>query len=514
MSGARAAVGGGSVPHRGIITICVMLATIMQALDTTIANVALPYMQGTLSATYDQVNWVLTSYIVAAAITIPLTGWLSDRFGRKWLFLVAVAGFTVTSVLCGAAGSLPEMVAFRFLQGVFGAPLVPLSQSVLLDSYPREQHGSAMAMWGVGVMVGPILGPTLGGYLTDAYNWRWVFYINLFVGVLTFLGLSTFLSESKKDKVHGFDWFGFATLSVAIGALQLLLDRGERLDWFASTEIIIETALAGLAFYLFLVHMVTARQPFIDPRAFKDRNFVAGLVFIFIIGIVLLATMALLTPYLQTLIGYPVLTAGILLSPRGVGTMIAMMIVGRLIQKVDARLLILLGLILTAVSLWEMVGFTPDVSEFAIVRSGVVQGLGLGFSFVPLTTITFATLAPDLRTQGTALFSLMRNIGSSIGISVVIFLLNRNTQVLHSGLVDNITPFSDLARHPGIAPLWNPGTLQGLAGLDAEITRQASAIAYVDDFKLMMLLTLASILLLPLLRKPRQQPSEAPVAIE
>jgi DHA2 family multidrug resistance protein len=505
----------GNVPHRGIITVCVMLATIMQALDTTIANVALPYMQGTLSATYDQVNWVLTSYIVAVAITIPLTGWLSDRFGRKRLFLLSVAGFTVTSVLCGAATTLPEMVAFRFLQGVFGAPLVPLSQSVLLDSYPREQHGSAMAIWGVGVMVGPILGPTLGGYLTDTYNWRWVFYINLFVGALTFIGMSTFLFESKKDKVGGFDWLGFITLSIAMGSLQMMLDRGERLDWFSSTEIIIEATLCALTSYLFIVHTMTAKQPLINPQAFKDRNFVAGLVFIFIVGIILLATMALLTPYLQTLIGYPVLTAGILLSPRGVGTMIAMLIVGRLIQKIDPRLLILFGLVLTAVSLWEMVGFTPDVSEVAIVRSGIVQGLGLGFCFVPLTTITFATLTPELRTQGTALFSLMRNIGSSIGISVVIFLLNRNTQIVHSTLVEHVTPFSDLSRYPAMAPLWNPGTVQGLAALDTEMTRQASAIAYVNDFKLMMILTLASILLLPLLKRPsRQAGASTPVAVE
>lgn len=513
-AGSLSAPGGGAVAHRGIITICVMLATIMQALDTTIANVALPYMQGSLSATYDQVNWVLTSYIVATAITTPLTGWLADRFGRKRLFLVAVAGFTVTSLLCGAATSLPEMVAFRFLQGVFGAPLVPLSQSVLLDSYPREQHGSAMALWGVGVMVGPILGPTLGGYLTDAYNWRWVFYINLFVGAATFFGLSSFLTEAKKRALAGFDWFGFLTLSLAIGGLQLLLDRGERLDWFASSEIIIETALAGLAFYLFVVHTVTAKQPFIDPRAFKDRNFVAGLIFIFIIGIVLLATMALLTPFLQTLMGYPVLTAGLLLSPRGVGTMIAMLIVGRLIRKVDPRLLILIGLLLTALSLWEMVGFTPDISEFAIIRSGIVQGLGLGFCFVPLTTITFATLTPELRTQGTALFSLMRNIGSSIGISVVIFLLNRNTQVVHSTMAEQVTPFSELARHPGLAALWNPHTVPGLAALDAEILRQASAIAYVDDFKLMMLLTLAAIPLLFLLRKVPRSAGTAPVVAE
>jgi MFS transporter, DHA2 family, multidrug resistance protein len=486
-----------------------MLATIMQALDTTIANVALPYMQGSLSATLDQINWVLTSYIVAAAIMTPLTGWLAVRFGRKRLFMVAVTGFTVSSVLCGMAGSIEQMVLFRLLQGVFGAPLVPLSQSVLLDSYPREKHGSAMAMWGVGVMVGPILGPTLGGYLTEFYDWRWVFYINLPIGILTFLGLSTFLSETPTDKRWGFDWFGFGALSLAIGAFQMMLDRGEHLDWFNSTEIVIEAALAGLALYLFIVHTATAERPFIDPRMFKDRNFSIGLVFIFLVGIILLATLALLTPFLQNLMGYPVLTAGLVLAPRGIGTMIAMIIVGRLINRVDVRLLILLGLSLTALALWEMTGFTPDVSQGTIVRTGLVQGLGLGFIFVPLSTITFATLAPEYRTQGTALFSLMRNIGSSIGISVVIFLLSHNTQVMHAALVEHVTPFTDLLRGPGASALWNLAEPAGRAALNAEITRQATAIAYLNDFKLMMLVALLAMPMVLLLKPARRNTGPA-----
>jgi DHA2 family multidrug resistance protein len=515
MSGASStapAAGEEAVPNRAIITVCVMLATIMQALDTTIANVALPYMQGSLSATNDQINWVLTSYIVAAAIMTPPTGWLAARFGRKNLFLVAVAGFTGASVLCGLATSLEQMVLFRLLQGVFGAPLVPLSQSVLLDSYPREKHGSAMALWGVGVMVGPILGPTLGGYLTDAYNWRWVFYINLFIGIATFFGLSAFLTESAKDKTRGFDWFGFTTLSIAIGGLQMMLDRGEQLDWFSSPEVIFEGVAAGLGFYLFIVQTVTAKNPFIDPRAFKDRNFTAGLVLIFVVGVILLATMALLTPYLQNLMGYPVLAAGLVMSPRGIGTMVAMMVVGRIISKVDPRLLIGLGLALTALSLWEMTGFTPDVSRFTLIRTGVIQGMGLGFTFVPLSTIAFATLEPHLRTQGTALFSLMRNIGSSIGISVVVFLLNRNTQIMHASMTESVTPFSDLARQPQIASHWNLSSLQGLAALNGEITRQAQIIAFNNDFLLMTWVTLAAMPLLLLLRKPKRIDKEAAAA--
>ena len=283
---------GAQPRHVALLTLCVMLATIMQALDTTIANVALPYMQGSLSATTDQINWVLTSYIVAAAIATPVTGFLEQRLGRKRLFQIAVAGFTGASVLCGIATSLPEMVVFRLLQGLFGASLVPLSQAVLLDSYPKEKHGSAMAMWGIGVMVGPILGPTLGGWLTEVYNWRWVFYINVPIGILTFLGLSAYLSETETRK-GSFDWFGFAMLSIAIGSFQMMLDRGEQVDWFSSTEIVIETVLAALAFYLFLVQMFTVKQPFIDPAIFKDRNLSVGLCFIFVVGIILLAELVL-----------------------------------------------------------------------------------------------------------------------------------------------------------------------------------------------------------------------------
>jgi DHA2 family multidrug resistance protein len=490
--------------NRGVITLCVMFATIMQALDTTIANVALPYMQGNLSATQDQINWVLTSYIVAAAIMTPVTGFLAARFGRKRLFLVSVAGFTAASVLCGMAGSIEQMVAFRLLQGVFGAPLVPLSQSVLLDSYPKEKHGSAMALWGVGVMVGPILGPTLGGWLTEYYNWRWVFYINLPVGILTFLGLSGFLTESKISKFP-FDWFGFLTLSVFIGAMQMMLDRGEQVDWFSSAEIVIEAALTGLCLYLFIVHTLTSERPFIDPKMLRDRNFAVGLIFIFLVGIILLATLALLTPYLQNLMGYPVLTAGLVMAPRGMGTMAAMIIVGRIINRVDPRALVLTGLALTAFALWEMTGFTPNVSQGTLIRTGIVQGFGLGFIFVPLSTITFATLAPEYRTQAASLFSLVRNIGSSIGISIVIFLLGHNAQVMHAELVEHVTPFNHALQMPDVARIWNLATTAGRAALNAEITRQSTIIAFVDDFKLMMFVALAAMPLVLVLRRTRAQ---------
>ena len=491
--------------HRGFVTVSVMLATIMQALDTTIANVALPHMQGSMGATQDQISWVLTSYIVAAAIFMPLTGFLTARLGRKRVFMWSVAGFTVTSMLCGAAQTLEQMVLFRLLQGVFGASLVPLSQAVLLDTHPRERHGSAMAMWGVGVMVGPILGPSLGGWLTEYYNWRWVFYINLPFGLLAWLGLAAFVQETPISRARRFDLLGFALLSLGLGALQMMLDRGETLDWFASREVAIEAMLAGVSLYLFVAHMFTHEHPFIEPGLFADRNFSVGLLFIFIVGIILLATMALLPPFMQNLMGYPVLDVGYLLAPRGAGTMIAMITVGKLSGKVDPRYKICLGLALTSFSLWEMTHFTTDTAGWDIVRTGITQGLGLGFIFVPLSTITFSTLAPHYRNEGTALFSLLRNLGSSIGISVVITYLAQRTQANHAAFADYINPYSLALRQAIEAGPHDLASPQGLAVLDGEVTRQAATLAYLQDFRLMMWITLAAIPLIVLLRAPARR---------
>jgi DHA2 family multidrug resistance protein len=495
--------------NRPAITLCVMLATIMQALDTTIANVALPYMQGSLSASQDQINWVLTSYIVAAAIMTPPTGWLAARFGRTRLFLAAVAGFTVASVLCGLAQSLDQMVLFRLMQGVFGASLVPLSQTVLLDITPREKQGAAMAIWGVGVMVGPILGPTLGGWLTQNYDWRYVFYINIPIGILAFAGIMTFLSETKRQTANRFDWFGFGMLSIGLGASQLMLDRGEQLDWFSSTEILVEGTIGVVGLYLFVVHLLTAEKPFVSPRLFKDRNFVTGICFIFLVGVILLATLALLTPYLQILMGYPVVTAGMVLAPRGVGTMISMFIAGRVMGKIDIRVLIFTGLALTAYSLLEMTSFTPDVSQGTITLTGFEQGLGLGFVFVPLSTVTFSTLAADLRAEGAGIYALTRNIGSSIGISVVMTLLQKNTQVNHAEIAGYVTPFNRLLQNGPAARMWDPTAPAGRAALDATITQQALTIAYIDDFKLMMVIAVLAMPMVLLLRKPA-----GPVAVD
>ena len=488
--------------ERTLLTVCVMMATIMQALDTTIANVALPFMQGSLSTTQDQVNWVLTSYIVAAAIMTSPLGWTAQRIGRKKLFIICAAGFTAASMLCGVALSIEQMVAYRLLQGVFGAALVPLSQAVMLDIYPPERRASAMAIWGMGVMLGPIMGPTLGGWLTDAYSWRWVFFVNLPFGILTVLGLSTFMRETPMRKDVPFSWFGFLTLSLGIGALQMMLDRGQDQGWFDSNEIVIEGLLAIVGFYFFLADALTSDRPFIPIRIFRDWNFSVAVVFMFLIGIILLATMALVTPYIQNLMGYPVLASGYLLGTRGIGTFFAMMAVGRLLGKIDARFLVFLGLCLATGSLYIMVGWTPDTSARTIAIDSVAQGVGLGLVFVPLNTIAFATLPGELRTDGAALWTLIRNLGSSVGISLIIAQLTNNIGKFHSQLAEFITPFSDSLHMPDV--VGRVSTVgRGLGALDALVTQQAAVMAYSNDFLIMTFVSLSAFPLLALLRSPR-----------
>lgn len=486
--------------QRIFITLSVMLATIIQALDTTIANVALPHMQGAMGATQDQISWVLTSYIVAAAICMPLTGFLAAKIGRKRLFVISVIGFTLASMMCGAAQSLDQIILFRLLQGVFGASLVPLSQSVLLDTYPKEKHAQAMAMWGIGVMVGPILGPSLGGWLTEYYNWRWVFYINIPFGLMAWLGITTFVKETKLDKDRQFDLFGFGLLAIAIGSLQMMLDRGESQNWFTSYEIIIESMLAALGFYMFVVHSLTAKKPFLEPSIFRDKNFVVGITLGFILGVILLTTMSLLPPFMQTLMGYPVIDVGLLLTPRGFGTMTGMMLVGRLAARVDLRALICTGLVLLVFSLNVMTQFTLDTSQFEIIWSGIVQGLGLGLIFVPLSTITFSTINPAFRNDATSLYSLIRNIGSSIGISVVTTYLAHRTQINHAVFSEYITPQSVALQRAVDLGQMSLDSTKGLAAIDALVNQQAATLGYLQDFRLMMWVSLIAFPLVFLLR--------------
>ncbi|MBP6723811.1 MAG: DHA2 family efflux MFS transporter permease subunit [Halioglobus sp.] len=497
-------VPGKETPASGrelLVTTSIMLATIMQVLDTTIANVALPHMQGSLSASADQITWVLTSYIVASAIMTLPVGYLSQRFGRRKLFLWSVAGFTVSSMFCGQAHTLEDMVFWRLAQGVFGASLAPLSQATLLDTYPPEKHAAAMSAWGMGIMLGPILGPTLGGWLTEYYSWRWVFYVNVPVGILSMIGIYLYVPDNKLEQ-RRFDIRGFALLAIAVACLQLLLDRGEQADWFEALEIQFYAIGVALALYLFAVHNLTSDHRFLSPGLLRDRNFVSGTLFIFVIGIVLLGTMALLPTYLQQWKGYPVMTTGLVLMPRGLGVMFTMWWVDRLMRVVDARLLVIIGLGLVAFSLHLMAGFNLQVGIRDLVFTGIIQGLGLGLLFVPVSILSYATLAPALRAEGTALFSLSRNLGSSVGVSIVMAALTRNIWINQQELAarTQVTP-EFLASLP---------RAQDATGLPLvfmnELTHQAAEIAYVNNFQLLTWISLAAIPLVLFLSKPPAMP--------
>jgi DHA2 family multidrug resistance protein len=482
-----------------MLTVSAIGATLLQSLDQTIANVAMPYMQGSFSASYDEITWVLTSYITAAAILTAPVGWMAGRYGRKKLFVGCIIGFTLASMLCGAAQSLEQIIAFRLLQGGFSAALVPLSQATMLDIYPPEKRGTAMAIWGMGVMIGPIMGPTLGGWLTEQYDWRWVFYINLPFGLAAAAGLLLFLPGGRGTNRSAFDWLGFTVLSAGIGALQMMLDRGQSQDWFASNEIVIEAIVAALGTYLFLVHMATARRPLIGTSLFRDLNFTSGMVMMFAVGTLLVSSLALMTPWLQVMSDYPVETAGLVMAPRGFGNLAAIMVSGRLSSRMDPRYLVGTGLSLVCASFYIMTGWTPDVSREAIITAIMIQGAGMGLIFTPLQVLSFATLSPALRTEGASLFALLRNIGAAIGVSVTSAILTRNTQALHELIGAAATPFNRALAAVGAL---DPSTQGGLALLDRIVSRQASIIAYANDYVLLICTTLPALLLLLLMRPP------------
>lgn len=485
------------VAHRGWLTAAIMLATIMQVLDTTIANVALPHMTASLGASQEEITWVLTSYIVASAIATPMTGWLVDRLGARLLFLVAIAGFTASSLLCGIATGLEEMVLFRVLQGVFGAVLSPLAQSTILDINPRERIGQAMAVYGAGIMLGPIIGPTLGGWLTEDFGWRYVFLVNLPVGILAFVGVTLFMPRTA-TRTRRFDFFGFAMLALAIGALQLMLDRGQSAGWFESAEVWIYIGLMISGFWVFLVHCLTAEDPFIDLKMFRDRNFAMGMLFIFVIGLTLFSGLALLPPLLQNLLGYPVITTGMVMAPRGVGTMVSMFVVGRLVGRIDARLLVTFGLTLTMGAFWMMTGYDTQMDSGPIIWAGVIQGFGLGFVFVPLSTLTFATLAARYRGDGTSMFALVRNVGSGIGISIVTSVLSRMIVTNHEEIASRLGADSLMVRQLAPGLLAHDPLL--MARVDGLVTQQAAMIAYIDNFYLMLIFTACALPIIFFLR--------------
>jgi DHA2 family multidrug resistance protein len=489
------------VENHLLLVVGVMSATLLQVLDITIANVAIPHMQSTLGATPDTISWVLTSYIIASAVAMPITGWLSDRIGSRRLFLWSVAGFVVASMLCGMAQNLEQMVLFRALQGVAGAFIAPLSQAALLDTSKPSKQSSIIALWGMGVMIGPILGPVLGGWITENWSWRWVFYVNVPVGALC---LAILMAElpSREIVKRRFDLFGFAMIALCLSCLQLLLDRGTQLDWFASGETWIYAFLVLSTAWAAVIHFASADQPLFDRHLFANVNFVVALSFMVVIGMVMFATMALLPPMLQGLFGYDVIDTGMVLMPRGVGVLVSMQLSGLLMRKgVDARWMVSAGFLVGAWSLWQMAGWSLDVDRYHIVLSGVIQGLGIGLVFIPLQATAFATLPPRLRTDGSSLLNLTRSVGSSVGISVMITLLSRNTQTSHSDLAAHVTPAITSMLDLSSLERFNQYGQAGLGMLDLMVTRQAAMVAYVDDFWLMMWLSLASVPMVLLMRK-------------
>ncbi|HSX54003.1 MAG TPA: DHA2 family efflux MFS transporter permease subunit [Sphingomonas sp.] len=500
------------VANKGLLTVGVMLAMIMQILDTTIANVALPHMQTSLGATADTITWVLTSYIVASAIAIPITGWISDRIGSRNLFLVSVVGFVIASALCGMAQNLEEMVAFRILQGVAAAFMNPLSQTVMLDINTPEEQPKAMAIWGMGVMIGPVLGPMLGGYLTENFNWRWAFYVNLPLGVICIV-LLWWLLPSRPKRKRAFDLFGFSLLAIGIGALQLMLDRGQGEDWFSAPEIWVETMVAVIALWMFAVHMAMGKNPMFERSLWRNRNLVTGIAFMQVMGVIMMATMALLPPMLQNLYGYPVIDTGLLLMPRGVGVMVTMALSARLIQRgLDPRIAVGLGFAVAAFSLYEMTTWTLQMESSAFVLSGFVQGLGMGLIFMPLNGMAFATLSPQLRTEGASLLNLSRSIGASVGISLVTTVLARSSQVSHADLSQHITPETLNTLDPSMLQMLGGSGDAVMAMLNGEVTRQAAMIAYLNDFKAMMIVTLLAIPLVVFLKRPKGPMENDPAA--
>lgn len=490
------------VRHRGILTIGVMGAMIMQILDTTIANVALPHMETSLGATADTVTWVLTSYIVATAIALPATGWLSDRLGSRNLFLIAVGGFILASMACGTAVSLEEMVVFRILQGIFAAFINPLSQTSMLDINSPENAAKAMSVWGMGVMVGPIMGPVIGGWLTESYNWRWVFYVNVPVGAVTF-GILWFLLPSRPRAQRSFDWLGFLFIGTAVASFQLMLDRGQDRDWFSSWEIVAEGMIAAAFAWMGIVHLATAKKPLFDRHLFGNRNLVTGMFFMVVIGVSTMAPMALLPPMLQQLFGYPVIDTGLMMAPRGVGVLFTMWLAGRLMGRVDTRLVIMFGLGIFALSLRQMAGYSLQMDFWPVVISGFIQGLGMGLVFMPMNALAFATLDNRYRTDGASLLNLMRSIGQSAGISMVTVMLARNIQVSHADLVQHVT--QDKMPAINLSEIDQLGSLGDsvFAFADAMINKQAAMIAYIDDFYLMSWISIAAIPLVLLLKKPK-----------
>jgi len=517
--------------RRWAITAAVMTVTIMQVLDVTVTNVALPHMQGSLSAGVDEVSWVLTSYLAANAVILPATGWLAGLLGRKRFFLVSTVAFTGASVLCGLAPNLTMLLIARILQGISGGPLMPLSQAIMWEIFPLRQRGMAMAVWGMGIMMAPIFGPTLGGWITDNWSWRWIFYINVPIGVLgAFAGSAVLFDPPYLRKPGGVDAPGLVLMVFGFLSLQLFLDQGERYEWFDSRLIVTLGVTAALALGGFLLRELTAAEPILDLGVYRDRNFAASSLIMLVVMCGFFSSMVLLALFTQKVLGYDAWTSGTVLAPGGVGNLVSLVIAGRLINRVDQRLLLAVGCVLNAWAAWSMSVLTLGVDHWGLAWPRFVQGLGVGFIFVPLNAVALATIPREAMGNATALLNVVRNLGGGMGVALVSTLLARRAQEHQAALVAHVNPFDPettarlaaWAAHFG-AQGADSFTAQrrAMASMYQEVTRQAQVLAFADDFGVLFFLFCSTVFLLPLLQRVhtgpvasgRSRPDDAPAPV-
>jgi MFS transporter, DHA2 family, multidrug resistance protein len=479
-----------------LIAASVMLATFMEVLDTSVANVALPHISGNLSASTEEATWVLTSYLIANAIILPATGWLTTVFGRKKFLITCIIIFTAASALCGAATDINLLIIARILQGAGGGALQPIAQSVLLESFPPEKRGSAMALYGLGVVVAPIIGPTLGGWITDNYSWRWIFYINLPIGILAAFMANAFVEDPpyiKNQKPGRIDYIGFGLMALGLAMLELTLDLGQQRDWFESSTIIFTTVTATAMLLAFIFWELYTDEPIVNLRVFANRNFAVGTILIASVGVVLYGSTALLPLFLQTVLGYPAIESGLAVSPRGIGSIVSMLIVGRLIGKVDGRYLIAFGFAVLAYSTYMFTGINLDIAQTNIIYPMIISGFAMGFVFVPLTTISMGTLSNEQISNASGIYNLMRNSGGSIGIAAMTTLLARGAQIHQAALAPNLSQYNPAFQQMVEQIQNNLGgaTVEQAYGvIYGMLVRQAAVLSYIDNFRLLAILCL------------------------
>jgi DHA2 family multidrug resistance protein len=495
-----------------LIAASVMLATFMEVLDTSVASVALPHIAGSLSASVDESTWVLTGYLISNAIVLPSTGWLSNFFGRRQYQIISVAVFALASALCGASTSLAMLVTARVIQGAAGGGLQPVSQAVLLESFPREKHGMAMAVYGLGIILAPLIGPTLGGWITDQYSWRWVFYINIPVSIAAVLMIHAFVEDppyARRERNLPIDYIGFGFLALWLGTFQIILDKGQEADWFGSVWVRWFAAVSVISMLVFIIHELRSEHPLVDLRVLRNRNLAVGTFLIGLIGIVIYGTVTLLPLFLQDLLGYTAYDSGLAVSPRGIGALISLLIAGQLIGKIDSRTLIAVGLGIRALSLFMLGDLNLQIGMWNIVWPNVINGFANGFLFVPLTTLTMSTLSNEQMGRGTGLYNLTRNMGASFGVSMVTTLLVRGAQRHQAVMVGHLTPYDSsfrqfLHQFDGYFALHSGTTeaLQRAYDLVYEmLQKQAMLLSYVDDFRLLAIVTLCCLPFLLLFRQ-------------